>query len=155
MSRGLIFAVFVAGLDQFSKWMIVNRIMVPPRVIKIAPVFDLVLNWNPGISFGLFGGTLDLGRWLFIAIAGAITLSLIVWMLRAERGVLVAALALVVGGAVGNIVDRLRFGAVIDFLYFHYGEYDFPAFNLADTAITLGVGLILIDSLFGEGRSRK
>ena len=78
-----------------------------------------------------------------------------VWLARVERGFLALAIALIIGGAVGNIVDRLRFGAVIDFLYFHLGDLGFPAFNVADSAITVGVTLILMDSLFGEGRSRK
>ena len=153
--RGVMLAAVVTLLDQYVKWMIVNDVMMPPRVIRVTPFFDLVLSWNACISFGLFNATPELGRWTFIAVAGAITLALLSWLARVERGFLVLAIGLIVGGALGNIIDRLRFGAVTDFLYFHLGPYDFPAFNLADSAITIGVGLILIDSLFGEGRSRK
>jgi signal peptidase II len=129
--------------------------MAPPRAIPVTFFFDLVLTKNTGISFGLFSGNPEMGRWLFVGVAGAIVVSLLVWLARVERGILGLAIPLIVGGAVGNVIDRVRFGAVVDFLYFHLGNYDFPAFNLADSAITLGVALILIDSLFGEGRSRK
>jgi len=155
LGRGLVIAAFAAVLDQIAKWLIVTQFMTPPRAIRITAFFDLVLSWNPGISFGLFRDNPEIGRWLFIAVAGLITVSLVAWLARIERGFLALAVGLVIGGAVGNIIDRLRFGAVIDFLYFHLGEYDFPAFNVADSAITVGVALILMDSLFGEGRSRK
>ena len=155
LGRGLVIAAFVTALDQVAKWLIVGRMMVPPHTIRVTPFFDLVLSWNPGISFGLFRDNPEIGGWIFIAVAGLITLTLMVWLARVERGFLALAIALIIGGAVGNIVDRLRFGAVIDFLYFHLGDLGFPAFNVADSAITVGVTLILMDSLFGEGRSRK
>ncbi len=153
--RGLIVAAAVLVLDQLSKWVILNWVMAPPRTIALTPFFDLVLSWNTGISFGLFGGGPEAGRWLFIGLGCVIIAVLLVWMARSTRGLLVFAIGLIVGGAVGNIVDRLRFGAVADFLYFHYREYGFPAFNLADSAISIGVALILIDSLFVDRRSRK
>jgi len=155
LARGLSIAAFVTALDQLAKWLLVNRVMVPPHTVRVTPFFDLVLSWNPGISFGLFRDNPEMGGWLFIAVAGLITVTLVVWLARVERGFLMLAIGLIIGGAVGNIIDRLRFGAVIDFLYFHLGEYGFPAFNVADSAITVGVALILIDSLFGEGQSRK
>ncbi len=155
LRRGLILALCVTALDQLVKWLIVTQIMTPPRPIGVTPFFDLVLSWNPGISFGLFRDNPEIGGWFFIAVAGVITLALTVWLARVERRFLGLAIGLVIGGAVGNIVDRVRFGAVIDFLYFHLGDYGFPAFNVADSAITVGVALILMDSLFGEGQSRK
>jgi signal peptidase II len=153
--RGVLIAVLVAALDQFTKWLILTKVMVPPHPVTVTFFFDLVLNWNPGISFGLFAGHPEMGSWLFVAVAAGITLTLLIWLGRVDRALLAIAISFVIGGAVGNIIDRLRFGAVVDFLYFHLGQYDFPAFNLADSAITVGVGLLLIDSLFGEGRSRK
>jgi signal peptidase II len=154
-ARGLLLAVLVVALDQLSKWLIVTKIMVSERVLHVTPFFDLVLNWNPGISFGLFNGAPEIARYLFVGIAGVIIGGLLFWLWRVERPLLAAAVGLIIGGAVGNVIDRLRFGAVTDFLYFHLGRYDFPAFNLADSSITIGVGLILIDSLFAEKGSRK
>jgi len=154
LGQGILLAMAVVALDQAVKWLILTRVMVPPRAITVTSFFDLVLSWNPGISFGLFAGQPELGRWLFVAVAAVITVALVVWLARVERPLLALAIGLVIGGAVGNIIDRVRFGAVVDFLYFHYGRYDFPAFNVADSAITVGVALILIDSLFGDGRSR-
>lgn len=153
--RGLTTAAAVAALDQVSKWVILHVVMVPPRTITVTPFFDIVLGWNTGISFGLFGGVPEAGRWLFIGLGCVIIAVLLVWMARSNRGLLVVPIGLIVGGAVGNIVDRLRFGAVTDFLYFHYRDYGFPAFNVADSAISIGVALILIDSLFAERQSRK
>lgn len=153
--RGLRLAAAVIAVDQLSKWIILNLVMVPPRNITVTPFFDIVLGWNTGISFGLFGGGPEIGRWVFIGVGCVIIAVLLVWMARSSRGLLVFAIGLIVGGAVGNIVDRLRFGAVTDFLYFHYRDYGFPAFNIADSAISIGVALILIDSLFAERQSRK
>lgn len=155
LARGLTIAAFVTALDQLAKWLLVNRVMAPPHTVRVTPFFDLVLSWNPGISFGLFRDNPEIGGWLLIAVAGLITVTLVVWLARVERIFLMLAIGLIIGGAIGNIIDRLRFGAVIDFLYFHLGEYGFPAFNVADSAITVGVVLILMDSLFGEGQSRK
>lgn len=153
--RGLLVAAVLAVLDQLSKWVILNMVMVPPRTIPVTPFFDIVLGWNAGISFGLFGGGPEAGRWIFIGAGCLIIVILLLWMARAGRGLLVFAIGLIIGGAVGNIIDRLRFGAVTDFLYFHYRDYGFPAFNLADSAISIGVALILIDSLFVDRQSRK
>lgn len=154
-ARGLLLALLVVALDQLSKWLIVTQIMVSARVLHVTPFFDLVLNWNPGISFGLFNSAPEIARYLFVLIAGVIIGGLLSWLWRVERPILVAAIGLVIGGAIGNVIDRLQFGAVTDFLYFHLGQYDFPAFNLADSSITIGVGLILIDSLFADRGSRK
>jgi len=153
--RGLLIAALVVALDQLSKWLIVTKIMVSARVLPVTPFFNLVLNWNPGISFGLFNSAPEIARYVFVGVAGVIIGLLLSWLWRVQRPLLVAAIGLVVGGAIGNVIDRLRFGAVTDFLYFHLGRYDFPAFNLADSSITIGVGLILIDSLFAERGSRK
>ena len=154
-ARGLLVSAAVLALDQFTKWLILTKIMVPPRAIPVTPFFDLVLGWNTGISFGLFSNSPEAARWVFIAIGLAITAVLVVWMARSRGPFLVLAIGLIIGGALGNILDRARFGAVVDFLYFHYRDYGFPAFNIADSAISIGVALILIDSLFLERRSRK
>jgi signal peptidase II len=144
--RGLILAALVLVLDQASKWWILLDVMAPPRMIEVTGFFNLVLVWNPGISFGLFGG--GGGRWLLAGLAVAIAVALVVWMVRTVRPWLAVALGLVVGGALGNALDRLIHGRVVDFLDFHLAGFHWPAFNLADSAITVGVVVMLVDSLF-------
>ncbi len=142
---GLVAAVIVAVLDQLTKWWILDWVMDPPRSIAITPFFNTVLVWNRGASFGLFEGG---GTWPLLAVAAAIVVVLLVWLARTRRRALALALGLVIGGALGNAFDRLARGAVVDFLDFHWGELHWPAFNLADSAITVGVALMLLDGLF-------
>lgn len=149
---GLGIAAAVAVADQAVKWWALDTFMTTPQGIEVLPFFNLVLVWNRGISFGMFGGG-ALPPWLLAALAGAIAVALGVWLARAETRFLGIALGLVIGGALGNIVDRLRFGAVADFLDLHVAGYHWPAFNLADAAITVGVALLLIDALL-IGRER-
>lgn len=145
-------AVFLV-LDQASKWLLIHRVMQPPRVIEIAPVLNIVLAWNRGVSFGLFSDNPDAGSWLFIAVAAIIVTLLLIWLWRSSDRLHSAAIGLIVGGALGNVVDRLHYGAVTDFLDFHVGAWHWPAFNLADSAITVGVALLLYDALFRSRRS--
>jgi signal peptidase II len=152
---GLPIAAVILLLDQLSKWWILAVVMVPPRDIEVTPFFKLVLTLNPGISFSLFRAGSPAGAWVLAGLAGAIAVGLLVWLGRADRRWLAVALGFIIGGALGNIVDRLRFHAVVDFLYFHAGPYYFPAFNLADSAITVGVALLVIDGLFGRPESAK
>ena len=159
MIRGLgiaLFAAVVAG-DQLSKSWIVSYLGDPERhgVQSIAPFFDLVLVRNRGVSFGLFNGDSAVNSIVLSVVAGVVVLGLFVWLWRARSVLVAAATGLVSGGAVGNVIDRLRFGGVTDFLDFHWGEWHFPAFNLADSAITIGVGLLLIDGLLSRRESRK
>lgn len=146
LRRGLALAMVVLILDQASKWWILTDVMTPPRVIEVTGFFNLVLVWNPGISFGMFGD--GEGRWLLAGLAFAISVALVVWIARTARPCLVAALGLVVGGALGNALDRVIHGEVVDFLDFHLAGAHWPAFNLADSAITIGVVVMLVDSLF-------
>ena len=146
LGLGLGIAAAVAIADQLVKWWVMDTLMAAPADIEVLPIFNLVMEWNRGISFGMFGGG-ALPPWLLAAFAGTVALGLGVWLARIETRLLAVGLGLVIGGALGNIVDRLRFGAVADFLDFHVAGYHWPAFNLADTAITIGVGLLLIDTL--------
>ncbi|MDA0702360.1 MAG: signal peptidase II [Proteobacteria bacterium] len=146
LRRGLALAALVLLLDQASKWWILTDVMAPPRVIEVTGFFNLVLVWNPGISFGMFGG--GEGRWLLAGLAVAIAAALVVWIARTLRPWLALALGLVVGGALGNALDRVFHGEVVDFLDFHLAGAHWPAFNLADSAITVGVIVMLVDSLF-------
>ncbi len=142
-------AVFV--LDQISKWVILDVFATGPRVIEVIGFFNLVLAWNRGVSFGMFGASDAVGTWALIGVAVVITAFLARWVMRAETRVTALSLALIIGGAVGNVVDRVRFGAVVDFLDFHVAGYHWPAFNVADSAITIGVAVLVLESLF-DGR---
>jgi signal peptidase II len=152
LERGLAVAAIVALLDQLSKAAVLYFFGAADCAAHHLPVtrfFDLVLTCNTGISFGLFNRS-DLGS-LFFAVAGAAIIVVLLLWLRRVRGVLMAvALGLVIGGAVGNVIDRLRFDGVIDCLYFHAGSWGWPAFNLADSAICLGVAAILLDGVLAR-----
>ena len=152
---GLVLALVVVVLDQVSKWWILAGVMNPPTVIPVTPFFNLVLVWNRGVSFGLLNQASAWIPWLLSALAAAICAGLVVWLRRADGRWLATALGLVIGGAVGNLVDRLRHGAVVDFLDVHAGGYHWPAFNVADAAITVGVGVLLIDALIADRNERK
>lgn len=140
-------AAVVIVLDQLSKYAILEMVRLPERLtVPVLPVFSLTMVWNRGVSFGLFRADAELGRWLLVAFSVAVALALAVWARRVERRLTAVALGLVIGGAVGNLIDRVRFGAVVDFLDFS-GLW-FPwVFNVADSAITVGVALLLLDSL--------
>ena len=110
-----------------------------------------MLVWNPGISFGMLGRLGDLGPWLLIGCAVAIAVALAFWLLRESRPLTRLALGLVLGGAIGNAIDRIRFGAVVDFLDFHALGYHWPAFNVSDSAIVVGAGLLVLEGLRSGG----
>jgi signal peptidase II len=139
--------------DRWSKWFILNVVMDPPREIEVTPFFNLVLAWNKGVSFSLFRSDWFYAPYVLSGVALAIAAGLAWWLGRQDRVLPALAIGLVMGGAVGNVIDRLIFGAVVDFLDVHAAGYHWPAFNLADTAIFCGVAGLVIDGLFG-GRGR-
>lgn len=163
---GILLMLVLMIADQLSKWFITENIFrrhldqgepmkfidwiqnAPERLgavsIAIFPHFNLSMVWNEGISFGFLSG----GGMLLIAGTLVIAFLFYIWMLKADNQTEQMALALIVGGALGNLVDRLRFGGVADFLDFYWGNTHFPAFNLADSAISVGVAVLLIHSLF-------
>src|SRR5215475_15780881 len=147
---GLSVAAFVFVLDQLSKWWIRVVVMDPPPDIPITPFFNIVYARNTGVSFSMFRADSLAGQLVLSAVALAIVLGLLIWMGRLKRRWPVVALGLIIGGALGNVADRLRLGFVFDFLDFHWNGYHFAAFNLADTGITVGVAMLLIDGLFGR-----
>ena len=151
---GLGLAAAIVVVDQVSKWWIVERVMQPPRIIPVTPFFNLVMGWNRGVSFGLFNSDAAVA-WVFIGLALAIVAFLAVWLAKADRTFVAVALGSVIGGAAGNIIDRIRFGAVADFLDFHAFGHHWPAFNAADTAISAGAVLLIIDALFEGSRSPR
>lgn len=145
--QGLSLAAFVLLADQISKWWILEVIHLPQRgAIELSGIFDLTFVQNFGVSFGMLRAGSDVERWGLMALTGAIAAIFLMWMRHAERKLTIAALAMVVGGALGNMVDRLRFGYVVDFLDFS-GLY-FPfVFNIADAGITVGAVLLVLDYL--------
>lgn len=155
LGLGLILGVVVLALDQATKWLILTKVMDPPRIIAVTDFFNLVLVWNRGISFGLLGGSSGWQPWLLAAFGTVVAGGLLVWLHRASLGRLPSVgVGLIVGGALGNVIDRLRFGAVVDFLDFHLGGWHWPAFNVADTAITIGVAALVLDAIL-HNRAEK
>jgi signal peptidase II len=149
---GLGITVLVLVLDQLSKWWIVSDVMNPLRILEITPFLNIVLVRNRGASFGMLNNGGEWGPWLLTVLAAAIAVGLLFWLWRARTAWVVVALGMIIGGAAGNVIDRLRFGAVTDFLDAHWGELHWPAFNLADSAISVGVVILLADALIGRGR---
>ncbi len=155
MPLALAAAAAVALVDQLSKWWIVERVMDPPRALEVTGFFNLMLIYNRGVSFGILDSEAALLPWVLSGLAVAIVIGLVVWLRHIEGRWPGIAVGLIVGGAVGNVVDRLRLGAVIDFLDLHWAGFHWPAFNLADSAITVGVALLLLDGLFGRRKSPR
>jgi signal peptidase II len=141
MKRGryLLIAVVVIACHQFARMALFGS----GKPIAVLPFFNLVEVWNRGISFGMFND-LAYGQWLLSGMAIIITLILLRWLFYTDDRFTAAALGLIIGGAVGNTIDRLRFGAVADYLDFHAFGYHWPAFNFTDAAIFLGVVMLLI-----------
>ena len=148
----------VFGADRASK-LLITRLLEPGEVVPITSFFNLVLVYNPGVSFGLLSGLGSAAPWALTLLTVAITVLLVVWAYREGRPLARLALWTIVGGALGNIYDRLRFGAVVDYLDFHIGTWHWPAFNLADVAVVGGVLWLLGETLFerrrGEGSAER
>jgi signal peptidase II len=151
----LALAILVILLDQLSKWWIVAVVMQPPRILPLAPFLDLVLTRNRGISFGMLRLEGPWGPWLLSGLALLVVAWLFAWQWRSGDRLIAAAVGLIAGGALGNVLDRLRGQAVVDFIDVHWKAWHWPAFNLADSAITVGVALLLADALFSRREARK
>jgi signal peptidase II len=151
---GLLAAVVIT-LDQLTKWVILEVVMQPVQTFEITGFFNIVLAFNRGVSFGLFGTDTIWMPYVLSAVAVAIVIGLLIWLRGQKHGINAVAVGLVVGGAVGNVIDRIRFGVVVDFLDFHLAGWHWPAFNVADSAIFLGVALLMFGSLFGHASKSK
>lgn len=141
--------------DQISKWWLLTGPLQQPRVIELTPFFNLVTAWNRGVSFSLLHTDSASGPFILSALSVVISIALAIWLLRVAKPLPAVGIGLVIGGALGNVIDRLRFGAVFDFLDIYWGNYHWPAFNLADSAITTGVVLLLLDGLFHGAEQGK
>lgn len=148
MLRWLWLSALVIALDQASK-LLVDASMQLYESIELLPVFQLTYVRNPGASFSFLAQAGGWQRWLFVAIATSASTAIVYWLtqLPKDRRWEAAAWALVLGGAVGNLIDRISYGYVIDFIDVFYQRWHFPAFNVADSAITVGVAILLVDAL--------
>lgn len=170
---GLILDIII--LDQLTKWWVLEYVLKPvaapaaqslgpiewittmplrlPNVsVEVLPFFNMTMVWNQGVSFGLFqsGDPLPL-----IIMACVISLIFGVWLARTDTWLQAIPLGMIIGGALGNVVDRLRFGAVADFLDFHIAGWHYPAFNIADSCITLGIAFLIFDGIFLEPKRKR
>lgn len=144
----------VIVLDQLSKWLVTSHLAVYDSV-RVLPVFNLVLYYNAGAAWSFLAGASGWQRWFFTLLALAVSVVIVVWLRFLPRRQFrwrAAALSLVLAGALGNVIDRLWHGYVIDFLQFHYHGWYYPAFNLADSAITVGAAMLIIEGLFFRHR---
>ena len=134
--------------DQASKAWILYDLQLPNiGQVIVLPVLNFTMVWNRGVTFGLLNG---FGEWSYLALAGvafAVVVALGIWLRRAESRVVAIALGAIVGGALSNVIDRLRYGAVVDFIQAHLGAWSWYVFNVADAAIVCGVATLLLDSL--------
>jgi len=142
----------VIALDQATKFVAARFLELFERV-EVLPVLDFTLLHNTGAAFSILAGAGGWQRWFFIGLAAVVSALLLVWIWRTPRGEkwLPLALALILGGALGNVIDRIRYGYVVDFIHVHWGASYFPAFNIADSAITVGAALLILDA-FRERR---
>jgi signal peptidase II len=150
---GLAVAVFACAADQLLKlWLIFGLDLAARGFMPVVPTIDFVLTWNTGISYGLFPQDSEFGRWALVFFKFAAVAALWVWLARAGSRITAVALGLIIGGALGNVIDRLIYGAVADFVLFHIEtatwQFRWYVFNLADAAIVGGVALLLYEALF-------
>jgi signal peptidase II len=154
---GMVAALVVLVADQASKWWILNVLDLPDlRQVVLLPVLNLTMVWNHGVTFGLLNGLGDWGHVILAAVALGVVVALGFWLRRAESRMMAAAIGSIAGGAVGNVIDRVRFGGVVDFIHAHidtpWGDLSWYVFNVADAAIVCGVGALILESMVSKRR---
>ena len=147
-------AVAVMALDQLAKWLILHVVMAPPRIIPVLPSLNLRLGFNTGVSFSLFCETLAQAVWLLILFKIVAVALLAWWASRVLQWYEGVALGLIIGGALGNLADRMQHGGVVDFIDLYYASWHWPTFNTADIAIVLGVGLMLVSGFLSPAQAK-
>jgi lipoprotein signal peptidase len=151
---GILAAIVVLLADQGSKYWVLNVLDLPDMgSIAVLPMLNLTMVWNHGVTFGLLNNFGDFGHVALAGLALVIVAALAVWLWRAERAMVAIALGAIGGGAVGNVIDRLRFGAVVDFIHAHAGGWSWYVFNVADAAIVCGVAALVLDSVLHRGET--
>ncbi|HEB86669.1 MAG TPA: lipoprotein signal peptidase [Gammaproteobacteria bacterium] len=155
MLKWLWLSGLVIVLDQISKYM-AGQMLKMFQPLAVMPMFNLTLMHNTGAAFSFLSGAGGWQRWFFTLIAAVVSIIIFTWIRRLGSGqhLQAAALSLVLGGALGNVIDRLLLGHVVDFIQIYYDRWYWPAFNLADSAITLGVGLLILDTLLHRAPSK-
>jgi signal peptidase II len=151
----LIVSALIVVIDQLSKAYIAEH-FGEFEFIRVLPILDITRMHNVGAAFSFLASASGWQRWVFIGLAVVVSIGITIWLIRLPRGahkLLACGLALVLGGALGNVIDRIRLGHVIDFIHFHWDRAYFPAFNVADSAITVGAACLLLDALF-EGKRK-
>ena len=151
MARWLWLSLLIVILDQATKWL-AEALLVPFQPLPLMPLLNLTLMYNDGAAFSFLANAGGWQRWLFAGFAVIMTLALSLWLLRLDKGesVTAATLSLVIGGAIGNLIDRVQTGRVVDFIDFYVGTWHWPAFNVADSAISIGIVLLLVTSIQSE-----
>jgi signal peptidase II len=148
---GTLIALATLVLDQASKLYLLFVYVLPIRdPLVVAPFLELVVVWNRGISYGLFQQHTDLGRWVLVGVSILAVVGLSVWLRRVGTRLLAAALGLIIGGAIGNAIDRAAYGAVFDFVHLHVGTFSWYVFNVADAGIVAGVIGLIYDALVAD-----
>jgi signal peptidase II len=156
-SFGFAVAAIVFALDQLTKWIVAGPLRLQAvRQIEILPIFNLTWTENNGISLGLLNAETEAGRWMLVALTGAIAIGVAFWIGREKQRGDQVALGMVLGGALGNILDRIRFGYVVDFADLHFGDFrPFLVFNVADAAISIGVVILLLRAFMTRNERPK
>ena len=151
----LLLSACVVLADQLSKAYITRHFM-EFEFTRILAVLDVTCMHNVGAAFSFLASASGWQRWLFIGLAVAVSIAIVAWLWRMPRShrLLAAGLSLVLGGAVGNVIDRIRLGYVVDFIHFHWDRAYFPAFNIADSAITVGAACLILDAMLEPKRAR-
>jgi signal peptidase II len=154
--RWLWISLLIIVLDQLTKFWVVST-MDMHESINVLPVFDIYRTYNPGAAWSMFADAGGAQRWVFSGLAIVVSIALVYWLRKlalSTHTLLITGLTLILGGAIGNVIDRLRLGHVVDFLLVYWNESKFPAFNVADSAITVGAALVILDSIL-EGRRER
>jgi signal peptidase II len=154
-SNWLWLSFFVVLLDQATKALVIGTVKMRDA-IELLPILDIVYLENTGAAFSILAQASGWQRWFFIALALGVSIVLMIWLrrIRAEQILLAVGLSLVLGGALGNVIDRVLHGHVVDFIYFHWGRHYFPAFNVADSAISIGAACLLLDAFRESGQKK-
>lgn len=152
---GLAIAILTLLVDQWTKYYFFNMLdQAGTTYIEVLPFFNIVKVYNYGVSFGMFNN-LEYGRLILSIVALSITIALCIWLYKVTKMYMIVSLGLIIGGALGNIIDRVRLGAVADFIDIYVGKYHWPAFNVADSTIFIGVAILFIDSFFDKTQVKK